>query len=71
MVLVMTEFKPGDIVKCRENDVFIVAGFSKGSRVIPDGWLIGKDGTARNPEHCKEYEGAVSALNLDQLNGVE
>lgn len=63
----MSAFKIGDIVKTKtpEQRAFKVYGFSKGSRTIPDGWLIDKDGFSVNPKHREQYKGALSVLPDD------
>jgi hypothetical protein len=60
----MTEvINVGDYVKVfSENRVFVVAGFTKGRKFIPDGWYEEEDGTAVNPEYCEKYKGATSCL---------
>jgi hypothetical protein len=59
-------FNIGDNVKIdTENRVFKVSGFTgKGSKVIPEGWLIDQDGFSVNPKFCKPYSGAKSVLTL-------
>jgi len=53
----------GDYVHVEtENRVFKVLGLTGGRRVIPDNWLIGKDGIPVNPKYCKPYNGALSAI---------
>lgn len=58
--------KEGDYAKVKgENRVFKIAGFTKGRKIIPDGWLIDEDGFCMNPKFCHKYEGALSAIKQE------
>jgi len=62
-------FRRDDVVKViNRNVVFTVAGFSKGSRVIPDGWLMSESGSFYNPDFCEKYKGATSVLGRTNNN---
>ena len=53
-------------ITTQENRVFVVCGFTKGSRVIPDGWLIDENGSAINPRYCEPYKGATSVFEYSK-----
>ena len=65
----MSDFKVGNLIKITTKGgidrVGKLEGFTKGSRIIPDDWLV-IEGKATNPNRCSLYTGATSCLP-DQL----
>tara|TARA_R110000850_G_scaffold272792_2_gene408337 strand:+ start:419 stop:613 length:195 start_codon:yes stop_codon:yes gene_type:complete len=60
-----TLFSVGDVLKNTESNlVFKCAGFSSGSRLVPDNWPICEEGAYHNPAFLRKYNGAISALNI-------
>lgn len=56
-------FKIGDrLVKLDENYSFIVSGFTKGWKYVPDGWPMANPVSAHNPRYYRLYEGATSVF---------
>ena len=57
----------GDVVKISTDGgmdrVDKVVGFTTGSRIVPDGWLVLEDGSSVNPNRCSIYTGATSFLS--------
>lgn len=57
-------FPVGSYVRClTSNRVFVVAGYSCGNTLVPDGWLVDASGLSANPAFCRLYSGATSVLN--------
>ena len=58
-----TKFPVGSYAVCNVSGrAFKVISYSLGNPLIPDGWLTDRFGFTANPEFCRPYNGAISAM---------